>query len=46
MVDNILFCPDCEGEGINERGYICKKCRGTGLVRVYINEEEVNNEVS
>lgn len=34
MVDEVLFCQDCDGEGVNERGYICKKCRGTGLVRV------------
>ena len=36
----VIFCPDCEGEGVNERGYICKTCRGLGAIRLEEEEDE------
>jgi len=36
----IDFCPECEGEGVNKRGYICKTCRGLGAIRLEEKEDE------
>lgn len=36
----VIRCPDCEGEGVNERGYVCKTCWGVGAIRVEEEEDE------
>lgn len=42
---NLVPCPICGGEGVDEEGQPCEFCNGTGMVEeVLWDEEELNKD--